>query len=114
LEYRRQGKGFAARVDLAGDRDQAARLTGAAIVVALDRLPPTAPNEYYWASLEGLQVATTGGADLGRVAYLFATGANDVMVVAGERERWVPFIPDVIREVDIEAGRIVVDWDPDF
>lgn len=114
LEYRRQGKRFVARVDLAANRDEAARLTGALIVVAADQLPPTAPNEFYWASLEGLQVLTTGGVNLGRVNYLFATGANDVLVVEGERERWIPFTPGVIREVDIAAGRMVVDWDPEF
>jgi 16S rRNA processing protein RimM len=46
---------------------------------------------------------------------LFTTGANDVLVVAGERERWLPFVmDDVVRHVDIEAGLITVDWDPDF
>lgn len=114
LEHRRQGKGFVARVDLAANRDEAALLTGALVVVAVEALPPTAPTEFYWASLEGLQVWTTAGVNLGRVDYLFATGANDVLVVAGERERWIPFIPDVIREVDIAAGRMVVDWDPEF
>jgi 16S rRNA processing protein RimM len=122
LEHRRhgtaKGKGFVARVDAAANREEAARLTGALIVVATDKLPPTGPNEYYWASLEGLRVLTIEGVDLGRVAWLFATGANDVLVVesedANKRERWIPFIPDVIREVDIAAGRMVVDWDPEF
>lgn len=43
------------------------------------------------------------------------TGANDVLVVEGDRERLVPFLPDeVIKDVDLVANRIEVDWDPDF
>lgn len=114
LEHKAQGRGFVARLDLAADRDAAKSLAGALVVASLDQLPPAAPHEFYWASLEGLRVATTAGVDLGRIAYLFATGANDVMVVKGERERWIPFIADVIREVDVAGGRVLVDWDPEF
>jgi len=43
------------------------------------------------------------------------TGANDVLVVKGEEERLIPFIrPDVVRRVDLAAGVVEVDWDPDF
>ena len=80
-----------------------------------DRLPPPAPGEYYWADLEGLAVETTEGVPLGKVSHLFETGANDVMVVEGERKRLLPFVTgQYIVSVDFEAGRIVVDWDPDF
>ncbi|MDO5610991.1 MAG: ribosome maturation factor RimM, partial [Pseudomonadota bacterium] len=70
---------------------------------------------YYWVDLEGLQVVTVAGVVLGRVDHLFSTGANDVIVVQGERERMIPFVqPDVITQIDFDAGLIVVDWDPDF
>ena len=62
-----------------------------------------------------MRVETTGGVELGRVSHLFETGANDVMVVKGERERLIPFTSGVtVRLVDLQAGLIVVDWDPDF
>ena len=55
------------------------------------------------------------GVHFGRVAYLTSTGANDVMVVEGDRERWLPFkTPDYVTSVDFDARRITVDWDPDF
>lgn len=58
---------------------------------------------------------TAEGVELGRVSHLFATGANDVLVVRGKRERLLPVIWDrVILGVDLEAGLIRVDWDPDF
>ena len=55
------------------------------------------------------------GADFGTVSHLFATGANDVLVAQGDRERMIPFLqPDVVRSVDFGAGVVTVDWDADF
>jgi 16S rRNA processing protein RimM len=46
---------------------------------------------------------------------VFSNGANDVLVVRGDRERMIPFArPDYVRELDFDGGRIVVDWDADF
>lgn len=112
---RRHGKGVV--VQLAGieDRDQAATLIGSDIAVDRAQLPALPAGEYYWTDLEGLKVLTLEGVALGQVSHLFATGANDVMVVRGERERMLPFVqPDVIRQVDLERGVIEVDWDPEF
>ena len=80
------------------------------------RCPRPKRGEYYWVDLEGLEVVTTEGVALGEVSHLFATGANDVMVVKdGERERLIPFVLEqFVHEVDLDAGRITVDWDPDF
>ena len=65
--------------------------------------------------LEGLRVVNLQGVDLGVVSHLFETGANDVLVVKGERERLIPYtMGEAIREVDLAAGRMVVDWDSDF
>ena len=85
------------------------------IAVERDQLPETAPDEYYWTDLEGLSVVCQDGTELGRIDHLLETGANDVLVVQGERERLIPYIPgQVIRQVDLENGRMVVDWDPEF
>lgn len=114
LDGRRQGQAVVAALEGVDDRDQALALNGAEIAVTRDRLPPPAEGEYYWADLEGMQVVTLDNEDLGRVRSLFRTGANDVMVVAGERERLVPFVTDrFVREVDFDAGVIRVDWDPE-
>jgi 16S rRNA processing protein RimM len=52
---------------------------------------------------------------LGTVAYLFETGANDVIVVQGTKEHLIPYVPGhVIKKVDLKNKRIEVDWDPDF
>jgi 16S rRNA processing protein RimM len=59
-------------------------------------------------------VVNVQGEVLGKVTELLETGANDVLVVEGERERLLPFIAQVILQVDLEAGRINVDWGTDY
>lgn len=109
-----QGKGIVAGLAGCNDRTQAEDLVGSDIGIPRTLLPPAAPGEYYWADLEGLRVVTLDGVELGRVERLFETGANDVMVVSGERERLIPFIDGAIDEVDLQQGRVTVDWDPEF
>ena len=112
---RRQGKAVIALLQGVDGRDTAAELLGAEIAIPRALLEQPGPGEYYWTDLEGLEVVTVDGRELGIVDRLFETGANDVMVIRGERERLVPFVePDVVREVDLAHRRLVVDWDPDF
>jgi 16S rRNA processing protein RimM len=99
------------------DRDQARAWIGAEIAVERAALPPLGPDEYYWADLEGLEVRNGQGESLGRVDHLLATGAHDVLVLRDARggETLVPFVLDrIVRKVDLEAGVIVVDWEPGF
>jgi 16S rRNA processing protein RimM len=104
-----------AKLATVNDRDEARVLVGADIAVDRCQLPALAKDEYYWNDLVGFDVVTQNGASLGRVTGLMETGANDVLVVSGDRERLVPFIRNrVVLEVDAEARRIEVDWDPDF
>ena len=113
---REQGKGLIGKLPDCDDRDAAARLIGATIHVRRSALPKAKRGEIYWADLEGLDVVTTDGVALGKVSHLFSTGANDVLVVRdGERERLIPYVAkQFVREVDLKAGRISVDWDPEF
>jgi 16S rRNA processing protein RimM len=109
------GKGLLLNLDQVFDRDAAEGWVGAEVWVPRSVLPAPAEGEFYWIDLEGLEVLTLDGVALGRVAHLFSTGANDVVVVRGERERLLPFVrPQVIRQVDLAAGRMLVDWDPEF
>lgn len=114
-EGRRHARGLIARLEGCEDRDQAAAVVGQTIAVRRDQLPDPASDEVYFADMEGLTVETLEGIPLGRVDHLFSTAANDVLVVKGDRERLLPFLWDrVIKEVDLDLGRIRVDWDPDF
>ena len=113
---RAQGKGMVAQLPGVDDREQAAALIGNDIYVDRAQLPAAAEGEYYWTDLEGLEVVTIEGVLLGQISHLFATGANDVIVVReGARERLIPFVQgSYVRSVDLSAGRMVVDWDPEF
>lgn len=115
LELREQGKAVVMHLQGCDSREQAELRLGEEIWVPRSALPPPGPDEYYWVDLEGLAVETVEGIALGRVSHMIATGANDVMVVQGDRERLIPFtLGHAVHEVDIEGGRVKVDWDPDF
>ncbi len=112
---RTTAKGIVMQVPGVEDRDAAEALRGGEIFVPRSALPPPKPGQYYWVDLEGLRVVNTEGADFGTVSHLFSTGANDVLVAQGDRERMIPFLePDYIVSVDFDAGRITVDWDAEF
>jgi 16S rRNA processing protein RimM len=113
---RRQGKGVVAKLAGCNDREAAEALTGSVIQIRREQLPDvTAPGEHYWVDLVGLRVETLDGVVLGRIERLFETGANDVMVVQGERERLLPYVwEQVVHSVDLDAGVMRVDWDPEF
>ncbi len=112
---RETAKGLVAVLPDVADRDAAEALRGTEVYVARSVLPPPRPGEYYWIDLEGLRVVNVDGADFGTVSHLFATGANDVLVAQGERERLIPFLePDYIRSVDFDARVVTVDWDAEF
>ena len=113
-EGRKQGKTVVARLENVTDRDTAATYMGSIIGIARADLPETDSGEYYWADLEGLQVVHNNDRVLGKVAYILATGANDVLVIQGDQEILVPFVKDdVIKDVDLAKGIINVDWEWD-
>ena len=112
---RLHGKGVLAHLAECDDRDVARNLIGAEIAVPRTAMPDPGPGRYYWADLEGLTVKTTAGVALGMVDHLIETGANDVLVVKGERERLIPYAWNtVVKAIDLHGGVMTVDWDPEF
>lgn len=108
------GNGLVAKFAGVDDRDAAFALRGLEISVERAALPAPAENEYYWSDLIGLVVVNKDGVELGRVTGLMETGAHDVLVVKGERERLIPFVARFVGEVDPAAGRLEVDWGEDY
>jgi len=112
---RRHQHGVVAKLSGCDDRDAAESYIGAEITVPRAQLPALGEGDYYWSDLIGVSVVTRDGTTLGQVDHLMQTGANDVLVVIGEREILIPFIEDdVVLAVDLDGGRITVDWDPEF
>lgn len=123
-EARVRGRVLLARVDGCEDRNAAEQYPGRELGVLSSDAPPLPENEYYWHQLEGAAVWTTvQGREvlLGSVVRLMETGANDVLILrpcAGscdQKRRLIPWLPErTVLRVELEEGRIWVDWSPDF
>ncbi len=111
-EGRRHGRQVVAHIESYDDRDRAAVLVGAQIVVSRSVLPELGAREFYRADLIGLTVRAAGGAVLGRVDHFIDAPAYPLMVVRGEKELWLPATPPYLRKVDLETGEVLVDWQP--
>jgi 16S rRNA processing protein RimM len=92
-------------------RQEALGLAGEELALPEAELPPLEDDEYYWFQLVGLEVVTTSGQRLGRVAQIMATGAADVLVVRRGRggELLLPAIPEVVKRVALAEGRMVIE-----
>lgn len=123
-EARPHGKGFVAHIKGVDDRDLAATYTGVDIAVDENQLPQLETGDYYWSQLQGLAVISVYQGQqtrLGRISKILETGANDVLVVSpdgeclDQRERLIPYVPEqFVLSVDLVAGEMRVDWDPEF
>lgn len=112
---RLQGKNVVVKLAGVEDREQASELIGSKIYILAKQLPKLDDGEYYWSELIGLEVESLEAEPLGSIETMMETGANDVMVLKGDRERLIPFVmDDVVRKVDLANNRVVVDWKPDY
>ncbi len=113
LDWKAAGRQIAVRLEGVDTREAASALTGAEVRVERSALPPTAPGEYYWDDLVGLEAVSGDGEPLGRVAGILELPAHPVLVLKGERERLVPLVRERLVDVDLGAGRLILDWHPD-
>lgn len=111
-----QGKGLVAKLEGIADRTDAEKYVGWEIAIHEQQLANLQKNEYYWRDLIGLRVINHEQQDFGVVDHLIETGANDVLVVKGQKEeRLIPYVIDqYVKDIDLEAGIIHVEWDADF
>jgi 16S rRNA processing protein RimM len=107
-------KGVLAKLAGIATPEDARMHVGEEIAIARSELPPPAAGEYYWSDLEGLEAVSKDGAALGRIDHFRETPTGYVVVVRGERERWIPFVKERIAQVDLDAGRVVLDWNADW
>lgn len=111
-EGKTHGKGLIAKLEGLENPEEARLYTGCQIYILRSQLPDLEDDEYYWSDLEGLNVIDQHGKNLGQVSYLIETGANDVLVVKGEVERAIPYLPGMtVLKVDLPGKQILVDWE---
>jgi len=124
LGARHHSGSVAAALSGSTDRDAAEALRGSTVWVRRADFPKLDDGEYYWVDLIGLDVFNPSGTTLGRVVDLMDNGAHSVLRVgfdvtdaAGhvtQDERLIPFVDAYLRDVDLTAKKIVVDWDVDY
>lgn len=104
-----QKKGFLIELEGIENAEAAERLVGSDVLIASDQFEALPEGEYYWKDLIGLEVWTEEGEYLGKIESIFPTGSNDVYICRGaEREILLPVISEVIRDIDLKKGKVLV------
>ena len=106
-----------------GDRNGAEAIDGLYVAAPRSELPKVADNEYYWADLVGLNVVNMQDEQLGKVVELLSCGAHEVLCVEEEvagtsagsaKRRLLPFVAQVVKNVDPANATIRVEWGSDW
>ena len=113
-EIKVHGKTIIANFSEIADRTQAESYEGYLIGVPKDYLPQLGEDQYYWNDLIGFEVLNLQNVSFGIVDTYIETGANDVIVVKGDKERLIPYTPTTVLKVDTIKDKIIVDWDESF
>jgi 16S rRNA processing protein RimM len=105
---------FESLLDQVGDAFGGNHEEGVADAVGVERgedETPDEPDEYYDSSLTGCTAVLVDGSELGEVTEVLHLPSQDMLVVrlADERDVLIPFVSEIVPEVDIVARRVVVD-----
>jgi len=108
------------------DRNDAEALKGAGVHVSRSEFPKLEEDEYYWSDLIGLDVVNLQGEALGKVTDMMHNGAQSILRIAPVAsdnagapdakvsERLVPFVEQFVKNVDLGAKMITLDWGLDY
>jgi 16S rRNA processing protein RimM len=113
-EIKLHGKTIIANFSEIADRAQAEYYKDYLIGVPKNLLPQLEEDQYYWSDLIGCEMSNLQNVSFGVVDTFIETGANDVIVVKGDRERLVPYTRKTVLKVDTINRKIIVDWDEKF
>lgn len=106
------GNGIIAKLAGINTPEDARLLTGKMIAITRSQLPKLKKEEYYWSDLVGLTVLNKNGEILGKVIYLMETGSNDVLMIKGDKEHAIPYLPgDIITNINLVKQEMHVDWE---
>ncbi|KTD05885.1 16S rRNA-processing protein RimM [Legionella gratiana] len=110
-----QSKSIIIQIEGYLERELVAHLTNIEIAVHQDQLEQLKPGEYYWHQLIGMNVINQQGESFGKVTEIIPTGANDVLVVEGDKRHLIPYLPgQFILDINLNQQLITVNWDVDF
>lgn len=110
VSHRRHKNNILLTLDGITNRAQAEQLKGQFVQVPVEDAVPLPEGTYYLFQLLDLDVKTTTGELLGTIVDILETGANDVYVVQNNKDQvLLPAIPDVVKSIDLEKGRMLVE-----
>ncbi|MDC0183306.1 ribosome maturation factor RimM, partial [Nitrosomonadales bacterium] len=113
-EIKLHGKSIIVKFLKIDNRSEAENLKDYLIGVSKDLLPKLNKDQYYWNELIGFEVLNLKNISFGNVDTFIETGANDVIVVRGDKERLIPYTSNTVLKVDTGGEKIIVDWDEEF
>jgi 16S rRNA processing protein RimM len=113
-EVKLHGKTIIAKFSEIANRTQAENYKDYLIGVPKDYLPQLNEDQYYWNDLIGFEVLNLQNISFGLVDTFIKTGANDVIVVKGDKERLIPYTARTVLKADTINAKIIVDWDEEF
>ena len=113
-EIKLHGKSIIVKFLEIDSRSEAENLKDYLIGVSKDLLPKLNKGQYYWNELIGFEVLNLKNISFGNVDTFLETGANDVIVVRGDKERLIPYTSNTVLKVDTGGEKIIVDWDEEF
>ena len=114
VEYIKHKKNniFTCKLKGVSNPEDARKLTNLEIKIHKNQLPELPKDEYYWVDLIGLRVITENEEEIGIIKNIFETGANDILEVKSKLSlHLIPYLDDVIINVDIDSQTMVVNWD---
>ncbi len=112
---RRHGAILVAKLQDSETPEQADRLRGARVAVSRAEFPPADDGEVYWVDLIGARVVNRRGIELGTVAEVLSSGAQELLQVRlGERLLLVPMVERHVDEIDLAQRMVRVDWEADW
>jgi 16S rRNA processing protein RimM len=92
------------------DRTQADLLRGRYLFQAIEDIAPLAEGEVFYHQLLDMVVVTVDGHEIGVVTEVFDAGPTDLLEVRGAKGVLVvPYRPEIVVEVDVDEGRLVID-----
>lgn len=101
--------GFLVELEGLSSVNEAERYRGGDILVRKDALPRKEEDEYFWYELLGIDVFLDSGEYIGSISDIIATGSNDIYVVrSGEEEVLVPGTHEIIKDIDLERGKMMI------
>lgn len=113
VEGREHGKNIIAKIQGIESIEQAQPIVNTDIFINQSQLPKLQKSEHYWHDLIGLTVINKQNITLGKVIDLVDTQANQVLIIKGKKEHWLPYLPPFLIKVDTDKKQILVDWNED-